>query len=138
MTPVIGGVTHDPINARRRLEQAWAASAITVTRCHCIHHRRRRWLSSLIAVIAPAATNTAVAFSASAVAVSVELIVANCQRKRHKQHHHQGTNGSTILFTFTFPVNLDLFNLSTVSFGSILANMSYILQVVLLYILGCW
>jgi len=27
------------------------------------------------------------------------------------------------LFTFTFPVNLDLFNLSTVSFGSILARI---------------
>ncbi len=34
------------------------------------------------------------------------------------------TNGSTILFMFTFPVNLDLFNLSTVSFGSISANIS--------------
>ena len=45
---------------------------------------------------------------------AVEFIVVNCQRKRHKHHHHQRTNGSTILFTFTFPVNLDLFNLSTV------------------------
>jgi hypothetical protein len=67
---------------------------------------------SLIAVIAPAAANAAVAFSASAVATAatataaaaaaatgVELIVVNCRRKRHKQHHQQLTNGSTILFT---------------------------------------
>jgi len=52
----------------------------------------------------------------AAAAAGVELIVVNCRRKRHKQHHQQLTNGSTILFTFTFPVNLDLFSLSTVSF----------------------
>jgi len=51
MTPVVGGVTHDPINAHRPLEQARAASAIAVTRHHCIHrchccHRRRRSLLS--------------------------------------------------------------------------------------------
>ncbi len=39
--------------------------------------------------------------------------------RRSSEHHQQLTNGSTILFTFTFPVNLDSFNLSTVSFGSI-------------------
>ena len=44
--------------------------------------------------------------------------------RRSSEHHQQLTNGSTILFTFTFPVNLDLFNLSTVSFGSILASIS--------------
>ena len=44
--------------------------------------------------------------------------------RRSSEHHQQLTNGSTILFMFTFPINLDLFNLSTVSFGSILANIS--------------
>jgi hypothetical protein len=29
--------------------------------------------------------------------------------RRSSEHHQQRTNGSTILFTFTFPVNLDLF-----------------------------
>jgi hypothetical protein len=29
--------------------------------------------------------------------------------RRISEHHQQLTNGSTILFTFTFPVNLDLF-----------------------------
>jgi hypothetical protein len=38
--------------------------------------------------------------------------------RRSSEHHQQLTNGSTILFTFTFPVNLDLFNLSTVFRGS--------------------
>jgi len=48
MTPkfILGGVTHDPINARRRLEQARATSAIAVTRRHHIyrrcHHSRHR------------------------------------------------------------------------------------------------
>ena len=42
MALVVGGVTHYPIKARRRLEQAWGASAIAVARCHCIHCRRRR------------------------------------------------------------------------------------------------
>ena len=67
--------------------------------------------------------------TAAAAAAGVELIVVNCRRKRHKQHHQQLTNGSTILFTFTFPVNLDLFNLSTVSFGSILANLSLAIHI---------
>jgi len=30
--------------------------------------------------------------------------------RRSSEHHQQLTNGSTILFTFTFPVKLDLFN----------------------------
>jgi hypothetical protein len=44
----------------------------------------------------------------------VELTVVHCQRKRQQQHHHQRTSGSTNVKTFTSPVNLDLFNLSTV------------------------
>jgi hypothetical protein len=52
------------------------------------------------------------------------LVVAISAKQKQQLHHHQLTNGSTILFTFTFPVNLDLFNLSTVSFETILANLS--------------
>jgi hypothetical protein len=37
MAPVVGGVTHDPIKPRRRLEQARAASTIAVARCHHIY-----------------------------------------------------------------------------------------------------
>jgi hypothetical protein len=44
----------------------------------------------------------------------VELTVVHCRRKRQQQHHHQRTNGSTNVKTFTSPVDLDLFNLSTV------------------------
>jgi hypothetical protein len=44
----------------------------------------------------------------------VKLAVAHCQRKRQQQQHHQRTNGSTNLKTFTSPDDLDLFNLSTV------------------------
>ena len=45
MMRVVGGVTHNPLNAHRRLERARAASAIAVTRRHRIHRhccRRRR------------------------------------------------------------------------------------------------
>jgi hypothetical protein len=52
------------------------------------------------------------------------LVVAFSAKQKQQLHHQQLTNGSTILFTFTFLVNLDLFNLSTVSFGSILVNVS--------------
>jgi hypothetical protein len=44
----------------------------------------------------------------------VEITVVHCQRKRQQQQHHQLTNVSTNLKTFTSPDNLDLFNLSTV------------------------
>jgi hypothetical protein len=37
-----------------------------------------------------------------------------CQRNKQQQQHHQCTNGSTNVKTFTSPDNLDLFNLSTV------------------------
>jgi hypothetical protein len=52
------------------------------------------------------------------------LVVVFSAKQKQQLHHQQLTNGSTILFTFTFSVNLDLFNLSTVSFGSISANKS--------------
>jgi hypothetical protein len=52
------------------------------------------------------------------------LVVAFSAEQKQQLHHQQVTNGSTILKAFTFPVNLDLFNLSTVSFGSILAKIS--------------
>jgi hypothetical protein len=52
------------------------------------------------------------------------LVVAFSAKQKQQLHHQQLTNGSTILFMFTFPVNLDFFNLSTVSFGSILVNIS--------------
>jgi hypothetical protein len=35
-------------------------------------------------------------------------------KERQQQQHHQHTNGSTNVKTFTSPDNLDLFNLSTV------------------------
>jgi hypothetical protein len=52
------------------------------------------------------------------------LVVAFSAKQKQQLHHQQLTHGSTILFTLTFPVNLDLFNLSTVSFGSISVNIS--------------
>jgi hypothetical protein len=44
----------------------------------------------------------------------VKLAVVYCRRKRQQQQHHQCTNGSTNVKTFTCPDDLDLFNLSTV------------------------
>jgi hypothetical protein len=52
------------------------------------------------------------------------LVVASSAKHKQQRHHQQLTNSSTILKTFTSPDNLDLFNLSTVSFGSFLANIS--------------
>jgi hypothetical protein len=69
---------------------------IIVHRCHRRCCRCRR------------ATTTATATTV------VKLTVIHCQRKRQQQHHHQRTNGNTNMKTFTSPVNLDLFNLSTV------------------------
>jgi hypothetical protein len=63
MALVVGGVTHDPIKARCRMELARAASAIAFDRRRHIHRRRHP-------VIAPAAANAAVAFSASAITAS--------------------------------------------------------------------
>jgi hypothetical protein len=53
------------------------------------------------------------ATTATAITV-VKLTAVHCQRKRQQQHHHQRTNGSTNVKMFTSPVDLDLFNLSTV------------------------
>jgi hypothetical protein len=44
----------------------------------------------------------------------VKLTAIHCQRKRQQQQHHQCTNGSTNVKTFTSPDDLDLFYLSTV------------------------
>jgi hypothetical protein len=52
------------------------------------------------------------------------LVVVSSAKQKQQLHRQQLTNGSTILKTFTFPEFLDLFNLSTVFFGSILANIS--------------
>jgi hypothetical protein len=54
------------------------------------------------------------ATTTTTVTTMVELTVFPYQRKRQQQHHHQRTNGSTNMKTFTSPVDLDLFNLSTV------------------------
>jgi hypothetical protein len=43
------------------------------------------------------------------------LVVAFSAKQKQQLHHQQLTNGSTILFTYTFSVNLDLFNLSIYS-----------------------
>ena len=56
MAKVVGSVSHDPIKAHRRLEQARAASAIAVARRCCIHrcrHRRRSSLSSPLLPLMP-------------------------------------------------------------------------------------
>jgi hypothetical protein len=44
----------------------------------------------------------------------VKLASVHCQRKRQQKQHHQRTNGSTNVKTFTSPDDMDLFNLSTV------------------------
>jgi hypothetical protein len=67
-----------------------------------IHRRHRRRCRC------PQAATTAT------VTTVVKLNLVPCQRKRQHQHHHQRTNGSTNVKTFTSPVDLDLFNLSTV------------------------
>jgi hypothetical protein len=46
--------------------------------------------------------------------IMIKLTVMDCRRKRQQPQHHQRTNGSTNVKTFTSPDNLDLFNLSTV------------------------
>jgi hypothetical protein len=67
-----------------------------------VHRRHRHRCRCLQA----AATTT--------VTTMVELTIVPCRRKRQQQHHHQHTNGSTNVKKFTSPVDLDLFNLSTV------------------------
>jgi hypothetical protein len=67
-----------------------------------IHHRYRRRCRCRQATTTTTATTV------------VEFTVIHCQRKRQQQHHCQHTNGSTNVKTFTSPVDLDLFNLSTV------------------------
>jgi hypothetical protein len=52
------------------------------------------------------------------------LVVVSSAKQKQQLYYQQLTNGSTILKTFTFPEFLDLFNLFTVFFGSILANIS--------------
>jgi hypothetical protein len=54
------------------------------------------------------------ATTASTATTMVKLTVVDCGRKRQQQQHHQHTNGSTNVKTFTSPDGLDLFNLSTV------------------------
>jgi hypothetical protein len=54
------------------------------------------------------------------------LVVTSSAQQKKQQNHQQLTNGSTILKTFMFPDNLDLFNLPSVSFGSILANILFV------------
>jgi hypothetical protein len=53
------------------------------------------------------------ATTATTAITMVELTIVHCQRKRQKQHHHQSTNNSINVKTFTSLDNLDLFNLST-------------------------
>jgi hypothetical protein len=54
------------------------------------------------------------AATASTATTMVKLAIVQCQRKRQQQQHHQCTNGSTNVKTFTSPDDLDLFNISTV------------------------
>ena len=85
MVPVVGGVTHDPIKARRQLEQDWSASAVPVARRRRIQRRRCRRSSlssplpnSIVAFSASAITavTTAAAAVAAAVATAVAIAVA--------------------------------------------------------------
>jgi hypothetical protein len=124
----------------------------TTWRSHCrpllppivIHRRHRRRCRCCQATTTTTVTTV------------VKLTIIPCQRKRQRQHHHQRTNGSTNLKTFTSPVDLDLFNLSTVfevsdvgqgnlAISKLLALKKictifaiYILLDELLYILGRW
>jgi hypothetical protein len=54
------------------------------------------------------------ATTASTATTVVKLTVVYCGRKRLEQQHHQRTNSSTNVKTFTSPDDMDLFNLSTV------------------------
>jgi hypothetical protein len=67
-----------------------------------INHRHRRRCRCRQA----ATTTTAIPVN--------KLTIVHCQRKRQQKHHHQRTNSNTNVKTFTSPVDLDLFNLSTV------------------------
>jgi hypothetical protein len=75
---------------------------------------RFRRQSSSTATTAAAAAAAKPPPRATTATPMVELTVVHCRRKRQQQHHHQHTNGSTNMKMFTSPVNLDLFNLSTV------------------------
>ena len=120
---------------RCRASVRWLVVALfsAIQFCHCMlscdrRHSRCRPLSPIIVFHLRHRRHRRLhrcrrAATTATAAAGVEVIVINCRRKRHKQHHQQLTNGSTIFFTFTFPVILDLFNLSTLSCGSILANI---------------
>jgi hypothetical protein len=59
------------------------------------------------------------------------LVVVSSAKQKQQQHHQQLTNGSTILKTFTFPENLDLFELIYSLFWINFSNnilATYILQ----------
>jgi hypothetical protein len=70
----------------------------------------RRWLGQGCRII------EAVAFSLPAITrhccARQWSVSASSAQQRQQQHHQQLTNGSTILKTFTFPENLDLFKLT--------------------------
>jgi hypothetical protein len=68
---------------------------------HC-HHRHRCHCRCRQA----ASTTTATTM--------VKFTIVHCQRKRQQQQHHQCTNGSTNVKTFTSPDDFNLFNLSLV------------------------
>jgi hypothetical protein len=87
------------IACRHATVNALVAPPIIFHHCHCRHRRCCHCRRT-----ATAATATTM----------VELTVIHCQRMRQQQHHHQCTNSSTNVKTFTSPDNMDLFNLSTV------------------------
>jgi len=76
MALVVGGVTHDPMKVRRRLEQARAASAIAVAHRPCIHLRCRRRRHHRHSSLSSPLQNAAVAFSASAIAAAASAAAA--------------------------------------------------------------
>jgi hypothetical protein len=93
---------------RRRATVRWLVVALlsTIRFCHrmpsCDHQRSR--CRPLLLINPPPAITT----------LCDGWLLRSLLSRRSSEHHQQLTNVSTILFTFTFPVNLDLFNLSTV------------------------
>ena len=83
MAPVVGGVTHDPIKARQSIGTGKGKGSLRHRCCPLSLYPSSSSLlssfslsSSLIVVIAPAAANAAVAFSASAITAVTAATVA--------------------------------------------------------------
>jgi hypothetical protein len=103
--PIIGWLLHCFLPSAFVIARHHATVDAFVASCFCC---QSLFLATTAAAAAAEAATTAIATTV------VKLTVVHCQRKRQYQPHHQHTNGSINVKTFTSPVNLDLFNLSTV------------------------